>query len=84
MTIETVSTAYQNGRRVAQQKVTFEKSDDLFALANLYRQHEIICTQIAAAAPGVDTEVLGAEKTRVEAEITLQQSYVDGYSGYSQ
>ena len=81
MTIETVSVAYQNGRRVAQQKVTFEKSDDLFALANLYRQHEIICTQIAAVPPGVDTSALNAEKTRLEGEIIIQQGYVDGYGG---
>ena len=80
MTTEVTSTTYTGGKRVTMQRVTYEKSDDLYALANTHRQHETICAQLAAAPAGSDTTYLQTEKIRLEGEITAQQAIVDGYA----
>lgn len=80
MTTEIISDSYENGKRISTQRVTYDKSDDLFALANYQRQYENVCTQLSAAPVGSDITFLQAEKTRLEGELVLQQAVVDGYT----
>ena len=79
MKTEIVSNSYENGQRVSMQKVIYDKSDDLFKLANLQRQYEVICARIADCTS--ETELLNyeIEKTRLEAEIKTQTEFVEGY-----
>lgn len=79
MTTETTSSTYENGKRVEVQRVTYEKSDDLYALANAQRRYENLCKQIDNAAEGTDLESLQAEKAKLEAEIEERENIVSGY-----
>ena len=79
MTTEITSTKYENGKRVEVQRVTYEKSDDLYALANAQRRYENLCKQIDNAAEGTDLESLQAEKAKLEAEIEERENIVAGY-----
>lgn len=79
MKVEIIGNAYADGKRTATQKVTYDKSDDLFALANLQRQLENIETHIAEATPETDIEVLLTEKQRIAAEVAAQTEIVNGY-----
>ena len=79
MTTEITSTKYENGKRVEVQRVIYEKSDDLYALANAQRRYENLCKQIDNAAEGTDLESLQAEKAKLEAEIEESENIVAGY-----
>ncbi len=79
MTTEITSTKYENGKRVEVQRVTYEKSDDLYALASVQRRYENLCKQIDNAAEGTDLESLQAEKAKLEAEIEERENIVAGY-----
>jgi len=80
MITEKLNSTYQNGKRIENQRVIYEKSDDLYVLADLNRRYENVRSEIAAAPAGADTNYLQAEKRRLETEITAQQAIVDGYS----
>lgn len=80
MITEITSNIYENGKRISMQRVTYDKSDDLYALANYQRQYENICVQLAAAPDGGDTTFLQSEKIRLEHELAAQQTIVDGYT----
>lgn len=79
MTTEIKSSTYQDGKRIEVQKVTYEKSDDLYALASVQRRYENLCRQIDNATEGTDLESLQAEKAKLEAEIEEKESVVAGY-----
>lgn len=79
MTTEITSTKYENGKRVEVQRVTYEKSDDLYALASVQRRYENLCKQIDNAAEGSDLESLQAEKAKLEAELEAKENIVAGY-----
>lgn len=79
MTTEITSTKYENGKRVEVQRVIYEKSDDLYALANAQRRYENLCKQIDNAAEGTDLESLQVEKAKLEAEIEERENIVAGY-----
>ena len=79
MTTEITSTKYENGKRIEVQRVIYEKSDDLYALANAQRRYENLCKQIDNAAEGTDLESLQAEKAKLEAEIEERENIVAGY-----
>lgn len=79
MTTEITSTKYENRKRVEVQRVIYEKSDDLYALANAQRRYENLCKQIDNAAEGTDLESLQAEKAKLEAEIEERENIVAGY-----
>lgn len=76
MTTEITSTTYENGKRVETQRITYEKSDDLYSLANVQRRYENICKQIKENG---ETENLLAEKARVQAEVEAWEKIVAGY-----
>lgn len=79
MTTEITSSTYENGKRVEVQRVTYEKSDDLYALAAAQRRYENLCKQIENAAEGTDLESLQAEKAKLEAELEEKENIVAGY-----
>lgn len=79
MTAEITSTKYENGKRVEVQRVTYEKSDDLYSLAAAQRRYENLCKQIDNAAEGTDLEILQAEKAKLEAELKEKENIVAGY-----
>lgn len=79
MKVEIIGNTYADGKRIATQKVTYDKSDDLFALANLQRQLENIETHIAEASTETDIEVLLSEKQRIATEVAAQAEIVNGY-----
>ncbi len=79
MTTEITSSTYENGKRVEVQRVTYEKSDDLYSLAAAQRRYENLCKQIDNAAEGADLESLQAEKAKLEAEIEEKENIVAGY-----
>ena len=79
MTTETTSSTYENGKRVEVQRVTYEKSDDLYALASVQRRYENLCKQIDNAAEDTDLESLHAEKAKLGAEIEERENIVSGY-----
>lgn len=79
MTTETTSSTYENGKRIEVQRVIYEKSDDLYALANLQRRYENVCKQIETAVEGDELESLNSEKARLAAEIEAKESIVAGY-----
>ena len=79
MNTEIVGNTYENGKRVSMQKVTYDKSDDLFKLANLQRQYEVVCTRLENLEEGADASAVESEKVRLEANITEQTAYINGY-----
>lgn len=79
MTTEITSTKYENGKRVEVQRVIYEKSDDLYALASVQRRYENLCKQIDNATEGTDLESLQAEKAKLEAELEEKENIVAGY-----
>lgn len=76
----TVSTSYENGRRIEVHHLIYEKSDDLFTLANLYRRREVLARQLEEAEEGESTENLREEIASLDLEITAQESVVSGYN----
>ena len=84
MTTEITSNSYKDGKRVEVQTVTYEKSDDLYALANAQRRYENVCRQIETAAEGAELENLRAEKAKLEAEISAKKTIVAGYDAESE
>ena len=79
MNTEIVGNSYENGKRISMQKVTYDKSDDLFKLANLQRQYEVICERIATLSEGADASSLEIEKARLETLVEEQTAYIEGY-----
>lgn len=79
MTTETISNTYENGKRIEVQKNTYDKSDDLYTLANLQRRYESVCKQIAAAKEGENIQGLLVEKAKFEADISAQKEKLGGY-----
>ena len=78
MVTEITSSTYEGGKRIEIQRVTYEKSDDLYALANAQRRYENLCTQLETA-EGDYRERLQGEKERLEAEIAEKERIVAGY-----
>ena len=77
------SNRYESGKRVSEQTVTYDKSDDLYTLANLQRRYEAVCEQ-AAVAEAENGEVpahLVDSMANIEAELKEMQALVDGYKG---
>lgn len=79
MTTKLVNVRYEDGKRIATQEIINQKSDDLYALANLQRRYESLCTMIANPPDGYDVTRLEADKLELEAEISLQEGYLAGY-----
>ena len=79
MRAEVTSNSYENGNRVEIQRVIYEKSDDLFTLANLQRRYERVCKRIEETTNETIIENLQAEKEKLAAEISAMESYVAGY-----
>lgn len=79
MTTEITNSTYENGKRIEVQRVTYEKSDDLYSLAAAQRRYENLCKQIDNAVEGADLESLQAEKAKLEAEIEEKENIVAGY-----
>lgn len=81
MKTEITGNSYENGKRVEIQKVTYDKSDDLYTLANLQKQYENITQQIdSSSEQGKVSDYLIDEKEHLESEILRQQNIVNGYS----
>lgn len=79
MITEVISNDYVDGKRVSTQKVTYNKSDDLYTLASLQRKFERICTQISQTTDEEELSLLNAEKASLEAELNTQEEIVNGY-----
>ena len=75
-----VDNRFENGKRVCTQEVTYEKSDDLFTLANLQRQYENVCLQIRNAKEGTNIEYLKNQKEKLALSIACQEDIIKGYS----
>ena len=74
------SNRYESGKRVSEQTVTYDKSDDLYTLANLQRRYESVCEQAAAAAEEGEVPPHILENiAAIEAELAEAQALVDGY-----
>ena len=78
MKTEIIGSHYENGQRVVVQHVTYDKSDDMFTLANLQRRYERLNKQIESS-DEEEVEVLRSNLKRVEEEMIEQQAIVDGY-----
>lgn len=76
---ETVKVSYIDGRRIAEERTTYEKSDDLFSLANLQRQYENIL-RMEAEAGGALPAAMATNKAMLEAQIAELEGYVAGYA----
>lgn len=75
-----ISNTIEDGHRVQTCKEVFDKSDDLFSLANITKQYENILVQIAAATDPTRIAALEADKERVETLIAQTQINVDMYN----
>ena len=76
----TERTSYENGKRIEIQRVTYERSDDLYTLANLQRRYEYVCEQIDNATEDTNIKGLRAEKAQIEASIKETEDFIAGYS----
>lgn len=81
------SSTYQNGDRVVVQTVTYKLSDDIIQLGQLQNQLGRIIKRIEElhAVESNDSVVrelanFEIERTRVTAEVAVQQAHVDGYA----
>lgn len=79
MKTEVVSNEFVDGKRVCTQKVTYNKSDDIFTLANLQKRYEKLCTQISESTDENERVLLNDEKASVEAQIVAQEELINGY-----
>ena len=79
MKTEVIDSTYENGKRIVTQKVTYEKSDDLFVLANLQKQYENVCRRIEENSENSDISHWMSEKARLEDELSSQQEIIDNY-----
>lgn len=76
-----ISTRYANDQRICEAIITYDKSDDLYALASYQQQYENILKDIKAAQDrGDDTTVLERDRDRIKAQLDAQQAIVDGYN----
>jgi len=76
---EIISNEYQNGSRVCTQRVTYTKSEDLYMLANLQRQLEMLTNDLQNA---TDEQQIAHLRVRLEAcerDLQIQWDYVNGY-----
>lgn len=78
MVTEITSSTYENGKRIEIQRVTYDKSDDLYNLANTQRRYESLCAQLETA-EGDYRERLQGEKEKLEAELAEKERIVAGY-----
>lgn len=79
MKTEVISNDYVDGKRVSTQKVTYNKSDDLYTLASLQRKYERLCTQISQTTNEEELSMLNEEKASLEIELNAQEEVVNGY-----
>ena len=79
MKTEVISNDYVDGKRVSTQKVTYNKSDDLYTLARLQRKYERLCTQISQTTNEEELSMLNEEKASLEVELNAQEEVVNGY-----
>ena len=79
MKTEVISNDYVDGKRVSTQKVTYNKSDDLYTLASLQRKYERLCTQISQTTNEEELSMLNEEKASLEVELNAQEEVVNGY-----
>lgn len=79
MKTEITGSTYEDGKRVEIQRVIYEKSDDIYILANLTRRYERLCNQIEKAKDDTVLENLKAEKEKLTLEISEQESVIAGY-----
>ena len=81
MKTEVTSNTYENGQRVEIQRVIYDKSDDLFTLANFQRHYERVCKQIEESTNATVIAQLQGEKERLAADIIRVESNLAGYEG---
>ena len=81
MKTEITSNTYENGKRVEIQRVIYDKSDDLFTLANLQRHYERVCAQIEVTTNEATIASLNTEKENLLAKISAMESNLAGYEG---
>ena len=79
MEAKVIENIYENGKRISTQRITYEKSDDLFTLANLHRQYESVCKRLSENSSTSDSTYLISEKERLEHEIEAQEAIVRLY-----
>jgi multidrug resistance efflux pump len=84
MTTTTLNFKYENGQRIVEQLVTYDKSDDLFALANFQRRYERISKELEGVTEQEEIERLQENLETIKAEINEQQKIVDGYEEASE
>lgn len=70
---------YADGKRIAVQQITYNKSEDVRELGHLQHQLSNILEQLEKANENTSFEYLRGEKKRLENEIAVKQSFVDDY-----
>lgn len=84
MTTKVIKSTYENGQRVVEQLVMYDKSDDLFTLANIQRRYERLVKSLETAIDEAEINSIKESMKLVEAEIAEQQAIIDGYEEASE
>lgn len=84
MTTTVINSVYENGQRVVTQKVEYDKSDDLFTLANLQRRYERMCQDLEVATTETEIQRIQENIAEIQVQIEEQQKIVDGYEEASE
>lgn len=79
MITEIISNSFTADKRTSMQRVTFDKSDDLFMLASKQRRYEDIRATILNPPEGYDVTGLQAELEALKAEIAEYEGYIASY-----
>lgn len=80
ITTNIISTKYENGKRLSSQIVTYTKSEDVQALADILRQIENIENDIEREQDSASKIRLNTYKEELLEKLEVQQGYVDGYN----
>jgi len=80
MITEIISNSFTADKRTSMQRVIYDKSDDLFALAARQRRYEDISSTIADPPAGYDTTALAEELEELKAEIAEYERYIEAYN----
>lgn len=79
MTTEIISSSVENGQRIVTQRVIYDKSDDLFTLANYQRSCEQLTERIANAKTEDEKSAYETSLKRAQENLAAQQVIVDSY-----
>lgn len=79
MTTEIISSSVKNGQRIVTQRVIYDKSDDLFALANYQRSCEQLTEKLVAAKTEDEKSAYQTSLNRARENLAAQQIIVDSY-----